>query len=138
MLLYNTGNSGPSCSHEFVPGTSDGKMFGLGVFAFSLCLLASGTPLSDNRKVLAKRDTPPAGYTLTRPASPDTLLKLRIALVQSNAAGLEEALYDVSTPTSPNYGRFLTKEEVCLSCQTFAVNKLSLVTVGCKLCRPFP
>ncbi|KAF9819138.1 hypothetical protein IEO21_02309 [Rhodonia placenta] len=86
-------------------------MFGLGVFAFSLCLLASGTPLSDNRKVLAKRDTPPAGYTLTRPASPDTLLKLRIALVQSNAAGLEEALYDVSTPTSPNYGRFLTKEE---------------------------
>ncbi|KAF9814027.1 hypothetical protein IEO21_05330 [Rhodonia placenta] len=62
-------------------------------------------------KVLGRREAPPAGFTLTEPASPDTILKLRIALAQSNPTGLEDALYDVSTPSSSNYGQFLTKEE---------------------------
>ncbi|TFY67250.1 hypothetical protein EVJ58_g1740 [Rhodofomes roseus] len=39
------------------------------------------------------------------------MIKLRVALVQSNPAGLEDALYDVSTPSSDNYGQYLTREE---------------------------
>ena len=35
-----------------------------------------------------------------------------LALAQSNPAGLEDALYAVSTPSSETYGRYLTREEV--------------------------
>ncbi|PCH41060.1 family S53 protease-like protein [Wolfiporia cocos MD-104 SS10] len=62
-------------------------------------------------RLLAKRDSPPKGYTVSGAASGDTMLTLRVALAQSNPQGLEAALYDVSTPTSPNYGQHLTKEE---------------------------
>jgi hypothetical protein len=40
------------------------------------------------------------------------MLNLKIALTQSDLSGLEKALYDVSTPSSPNYGKHLSKEEV--------------------------
>ncbi|EED85603.1 predicted protein, partial [Postia placenta Mad-698-R] len=39
-------------------------------------------------------------------------LSLRVALVQNNIAGLIDALYDVSSPSSPNYGKWLSKTEV--------------------------
>ncbi|KAL6306871.1 family S53 protease [Sparassis latifolia] len=58
-----------------------------------------------------KRESIPTGFTFTGSPSSDTLLDLRIALVQSNPAGLVDALYDVSTPSSQNYGKYLTKEE---------------------------
>ena len=54
----------------------------------------------------------PFGYALASPASPDTVLQLRIALVQNNTAGLIDTLYEVSTPESSHYGQYLTKEEV--------------------------
>lgn len=54
----------------------------------------------------------PSGFTLKGPASSNMTLPLRLALVQSSPAGLIDALMDVSTPTSPNYGQYLTKEEV--------------------------
>ncbi|OJT04995.1 Tripeptidyl-peptidase SED4 [Trametes pubescens] len=58
------------------------------------------------------RERIPAGFSLHGAASPDTVLDLRIALVQSDFAGLEERLYDVSTPSSTNYGKHLSKAEV--------------------------
>ncbi|KAH9972912.1 family S53 protease-like protein [Russula compacta] len=58
------------------------------------------------------RDTVPPGYTLTRPAAHDTPLHLRIALTQTDIKGLQDKLLDVSTPSSPNYGKHLSKEEV--------------------------
>lgn len=54
----------------------------------------------------------PAGFSSHGAASSDTMLNLRIALVQSDFAGLEERLYDVSTPSSANYGKHLSKTEV--------------------------
>ncbi|TDL17434.1 family S53 protease-like protein [Rickenella mellea] len=54
----------------------------------------------------------PSGFVAKGPAAPDTQLSLRIALVQSDTAGLEAALLDVSTPSSANYGNHLSKEEV--------------------------
>ncbi|KAJ7806655.1 family S53 protease [Mycena olivaceomarginata] len=40
------------------------------------------------------------------------MLDLRMALKQSDTAGLEQALYAVSTPGNPAYGKHLTSEEV--------------------------
>ncbi|KAJ6508106.1 family S53 protease [Mycena vulgaris] len=59
-----------------------------------------------------KRDAAPAGFSLSSPASADTMLHLRMALKQSDPTGLEQALHDVSTPSSPLYGKHLTSEEV--------------------------
>lgn len=53
----------------------------------------------------------PAGFTYVGPQDASTVLSIRLAMVQSNPGGLEEALYDVSTPSSPVYGQHLSKEE---------------------------
>ncbi|KAH9944747.1 family S53 protease [Amylocystis lapponica] len=73
--------------------------------------LALSKPLARTMRVHERRESAPSGFTLNGPASPDTVLTLRIALVQSNPQGLEDALYAVSTPSSPQYGQYLTKEE---------------------------
>ncbi|KAI0781617.1 tripeptidyl peptidase A [Irpex lacteus] len=44
--------------------------------------------------------------------SPTHILNLRIALPQSNYSALEDLLYRVSSPESPQYGQFLTKSQV--------------------------
>ncbi|KAJ7699851.1 peptidase S8/S53 domain-containing protein, partial [Mycena metata] len=59
-----------------------------------------------------KRDAAPAGFVLSRSAPSDTMLDLRMALKQSDIAGLEQALHAVSTPGNPAYGKHLTSEEV--------------------------
>ncbi|PCH43829.1 subtilisin-like protein [Wolfiporia cocos MD-104 SS10] len=76
-----------------------------------LVSVALGKPAPRSMRVLGRRDSPPSSYTLLGAASSDTQISLRIALAQSNPTGLEEALYDVSTPSSTNYGQHLTKEE---------------------------
>lgn len=40
------------------------------------------------------------------------MLELRIALKQNNMDGLIDKLYDVSTPSSANWRKFLSKDEV--------------------------
>ncbi|KAI0645469.1 family S53 protease [Trametes meyenii] len=54
----------------------------------------------------------PDGFVHSGSAPQDTVLNLRLALVQSDTAGLEKALMDVSTPSSALYGQHLSKEEV--------------------------
>ncbi|KAH9913300.1 peptidase S8/S53 domain-containing protein [Fomitopsis serialis] len=73
---------------------------------------ALGTPARRSLQVHEKRDTIPSGYSLTGSASADTVLDLRLALVQNDTTGLINALYDVSTPSSAKYGKYLSKEEV--------------------------
>ncbi|OSD03928.1 family S53 protease [Trametes coccinea BRFM310] len=58
------------------------------------------------------REDIPEGFVHSGPAPQDTVLNLRLALVQSDPAGLEKALMDVSTPSSALYGQHLSKEEV--------------------------
>ncbi|KAI0046357.1 family S53 protease [Auriscalpium vulgare] len=58
------------------------------------------------------RDDVPDGFTNKGPAPGDTLLRLRIALKQTDITGLQDVLMDVSTPSSANYGQHLSLEEV--------------------------
>ena len=62
------------------------------------------------------RFRPTAKSSISSPLAsvvPERMLKLRLALVQSDPDGLIEALYSVSDPDSPRYGQYLSKEEVC-------------------------
>lgn len=68
-----------------------------------------------------KRSGIPAEFIAMGAAAPNETLSLRVALVQGNFSGLEETLYAVSTPSSPSYGKFLTKEEVCAVSQRFPI-----------------
>ena len=58
------------------------------------------------------RKSVPVGFTSNGAAPSDATLKLRLALVHSDDAGLIDSLYDVSSPESANYGKYLSKEEV--------------------------
>ncbi|KAI0062178.1 family S53 protease [Artomyces pyxidatus] len=64
-----------------------------------------------NMVVRDRRDSAPSGFVHVGAAPSDTVLNLRLGLTQSNFAGLEEALYAVSTPGSDLYGQHLSKEE---------------------------
>lgn len=82
---------------------------------------AAGTTGSARRDMVVhhRRDDTPSGFTLQGPASSNLTLNLRFALAQNSFSGLEYALYDVSTPSSPHYGQHLSKAEVCtLLCLT--------------------
>lgn len=63
-------------------------------------------------RVHESRSSVPQGFVNQGPAAPDTVLHMRIALTQSDSAGLEDALMAVSTPGSASFGQHLSKEEV--------------------------
>ncbi|KAF8522013.1 family S53 protease-like protein [Gautieria morchelliformis] len=78
----------------------------------SLVTLACAGPVAQNLVVHEQINSAPNGFLHTGPASDSTVLNLRIALVSSDMAGLEKALYDVSTPSSSLYGQHLSKADV--------------------------
>jgi tripeptidyl-peptidase-1 len=83
------------------------------IFLGSLIALTSATPTArSGMLVRSSRSDAPAGFAHKGAAPSDEFIPLRIALIQNDMAGLEKALYDVSTPGSPNYGKHLSKEEV--------------------------
>lgn len=83
------------------------------VFIASLLALATAGPLARSGMVVREsKPSAPEGFVKTGAAPASQNIPLRIALVQSDIAGLEAALYDVSTPGSANYGKHLSKEEV--------------------------
>lgn len=94
----------------------------------SLAALAFSKPARRGLQVHESRPSAPAGFSLSGAAPPDTILNLRLALVRNDEAGLIESLYDVSTPTSPNYGQHLTKEEVCAAIAPGAVPRTDVAT----------
>lgn len=81
-------------------------------FFVSLLALVLGKPIIRNLQVHESVKKVPSGFTLKGPASSETTLKLRLALMQNDPAGLIDTLMDVSMPTSAHYGQHLTKEEV--------------------------
>ncbi|KAH9923706.1 family S53 protease [Epithele typhae] len=83
-------------------------------FAIASLFIAAafGKPMARSMKVHETREGVPSGFSVKAAASPDQTLKLRIALTQSNFPELESRLYDVSTPSSANYGKHLSKAEV--------------------------
>ncbi|KAF7357217.1 Family S53 protease [Mycena sanguinolenta] len=82
------------------------------LFLASLLSLAAASPAFQNFVLQESLNSAPSGFSTSGPAADSTTLNLRIALASSNFAGLEQALYDVSTPSSANYGKHLSKAEV--------------------------
>lgn len=82
------------------------------LIAACLVSFALAKPHARDMTVRESRESIPAGYVHSGAADADTTINLRIALVQNNPSGLIDALYDVSTPSSPSYGEHLSKEEV--------------------------
>jgi len=78
----------------------------------SAVTLACAKPAPHPLVVHERREAVPKGFVSNGAASGSTPLTLRIALVSNDMAGLEKALYDVSTPSSDLYGQHLSKEEV--------------------------
>jgi tripeptidyl-peptidase-1 len=68
--------------------------------------------LARDMRLHERRDGVPEGFTSKGPAPGNVTLRLRIALVPNDIEGLQTKLMDVSTPSSPQYGRWLSKEEV--------------------------
>ena len=87
-------------------------MFSSAFLVACLAAVAYGKPMARSMLVHETRESVPAAFERVGPASADTMLDLRIALVQGDMAGLEKALMDVSDPASPLKGQFLSKEEV--------------------------
>lgn len=54
----------------------------------------------------------PTSWQSQGPADKDVLIKAQIGLRQSNMKGLEKKLLDISHPDSPNYGNWLSDDEI--------------------------
>ncbi|KAJ6519080.1 family S53 protease [Mycena sanguinolenta] len=80
------------------------------LFLNSLLSLAAASPVS--RVLHSSRSSAPSGFASLGAAPADQSLKIRFGLASNNAPGLEKALLDVSTPSSANYGKHLTKDQV--------------------------
>lgn len=78
----------------------------------AFCTVASATPSSHNLAIHEKLDSVPEGFSAGGSATGDSLLSLRFTLVPGNIAGLEQVLYEISTPGNKKYGRHLTQDEV--------------------------
>lgn len=87
-------------------------MITIALVVASFISLACSSLVARNLVVHESRQDVPDGFVQTGSPDPTTMLNLRIALVQSDMAGLEEALFAVSTPDSALYGQHLSKDEV--------------------------
>ncbi|KAF9063505.1 family S53 protease [Rhodocollybia butyracea] len=72
--------------------------------------MAAGVPSRRSMVVLESRE-PPAHFANAGSPAPDTTLNLKIALTAANRDGLEQKLFDVSTPGNVLYGQHLSYEE---------------------------
>ncbi|KAJ7290164.1 family S53 protease [Mycena rebaudengoi] len=87
-------------------------MLSVAYFVAVALTLVSSKPLSDSLVVHERRSAAPSGFVLSGAAPAEQTLNLRINLVQNDLPGLESAIYAASTPGSPAYGKWLSKEEV--------------------------
>ena len=84
-----------------------------GLFLAVLCGFAMSKPVEPTLRIHESRTAAPIGFSRVGPAEATGVLNLRLGLVSSNVDKLIEVLYDVSTPSSANYGQHLSKSEVC-------------------------
>ena len=90
---------------------------------FTFCfgfVFASPTPRA--MAVHERLETISSGLVHNGAAPNNQVLNLRLAFVQSDRIGLEDALMAVSTPGDAQYGKFLSKEEV--EAHLFPCNRL--------------
>lgn len=84
------------------------------MYSLLILLLLSGAFASSQFSDLIVHESIPSvpnGFMRVSSAPANQALNIRIALANSNMAGLEDMLYAVSTPGSPLYGQHLSKEE---------------------------
>ncbi|KAI0312873.1 Pro-kumamolisin, activation domain-containing protein [Amylostereum chailletii] len=83
-------------------------------FVFFALVASAAAASLDARDLLLheRRDDVPTGFTNDGAAPASTVLRLRLGLVQNDIVGLQDKLIDVSTPSSANYGKHLSKQEV--------------------------
>ena len=84
-----------------------------GLFLAVLCCFAMSKPVEPTLRIHESRTAAPIGFSRVGPAEATGVLDLRLGLVSSNVDKLIEVLYDVSAPSSANYGQHLSKSEVC-------------------------
>ena len=82
------------------------------VLVTSLAATVSATSALSAMALHERRDSIPAGFERVGNAPAGQSITLRLALAQGDMAGLEERLMAVSTPSSNEYGQFLSKEQV--------------------------
>ena len=102
--------------------------------AWSLLLLIAGayaSPMFSNLVVHESIPNAPRGFTQMDSAPANQTLNLRIALSNSDMAGLEEVFYAVSTPGNALYGQHLSKEEVCTRPILFLTFLISIYVLIC-------
>ena len=82
---------------------------------------------SSKRHVLhERRERLPTNWARDAELHSESLLPLRIALTQNNLDKADEYLMDVSNPTSPNYGKHWTAQEVA---EAFAPSDITIKSV---------
>jgi len=94
---------------------------GLSLIRLIGCLVPLGPFLLQNVEAIDRRAMTvhesraeiPSQYARESPPRPETLVNFRVGLSSVDKAGLEKALYDVSVPGSPLYGKHLSVDEVC-------------------------
>ena len=92
----------------------------------SLGLAASSDPTLSRFIVHERRSQIPSGWNIARKHDASATIPLRFALAQSNIKNIEEYLYDVSHPNSPNYGKHWSAGKVA---STFAPSRSSVDAV---------
>ena len=78
-----------------------------------LALLSASLASPVQRRV--ERDVSTRGFVVKGKASQEATVPLTLGLPMADRDGLEAVLLDISDPASPNYGKWLSKEEVRLS-----------------------
>ncbi|KAF4612802.1 hypothetical protein D9613_011842 [Agrocybe pediades] len=112
------------------------RLFFAAIALPSLCIhltkvLATSSPRPEHPSAHSyilheKRSHVPSGWTLVKRHDPSETIPLRFGLKQTNITKLEELLFDVSHPDSPNYGKHWTPEQVA---RAFAPSKESVEVV---------
>ena len=83
----------------------------LGLFA-CMCSTMPLNSASPGPMALKEQVKIPNGWADKGAPSANIALKMQIALKQQDMTGLEQTFLDVSNPKSPNYGKWLSKEEL--------------------------
>ncbi|KAI0261766.1 subtilisin-like protein [Gloeopeniophorella convolvens] len=78
----------------------------------SLITLALAAQVKRDMRLHERRDNVPKGFTSKGPAPADTTLSLRIALAQIDIEGLQDRVLEISSPSSAEYGQWLSKDDV--------------------------
>ncbi|KAI0331456.1 subtilisin-like protein [Cubamyces sp. BRFM 1775] len=84
---------------------------------FTLCITSALASTVYGRQTTV---VPKAKFVPLHPAVSTSTLQLTLVLPSTNIDGLHAALYDVSDPKSPNYGKHLSKSDLTPLCQVEA------------------